>query len=50
MDNENKNELNAEMMEILLQINRLKEKQKLMQKAITDFFEDMLKDDNTEIK
>lgn len=48
MDNENKNELTPQMIEILLQLNRLKEKQKLMQKAITDFFEDMLKDDNTD--
>lgn len=48
MDNENKNELTPEMIEILLQLNRLKEKQKLMQKAITDFFEDMLKGDNIE--
>jgi hypothetical protein len=46
MDNENKNELTPEMIEILLQLNRLKEKQKMMQKAITDFFEDILKDDN----
>lgn len=46
MDNENKNELTPEMIEILLQLNRLREKQKMMQKAITDFFEDMLRDDD----
>lgn len=49
MDNENKNELTPEMIEILLQLNRLKEKQKMMQKAIIDLFEDILHDNNTEI-
>lgn len=44
MDSKNKNEQTPEMIEILLQLNRLKEKQKMMQKAIIDFFEDMLKD------